>query len=452
MSLITPPEKMPQNLEAEAYLIGQLLHHPEEAWAVRSMGLQPKDFWGSLAAMVWEKILVVQDAGGTPGLPAVMAQILDADQRIAVTDWADDMRRMPPYVERLALMIQDCARRCRMITAAIHSVAMLSGGDPYSTENAESLWSDAVARGDNGNELSLIEGVRAHRERRLSDEPLERGHSIGIPELDDFGLIQPGDLTVIAARPSMGKSALATTIAANLGLKGTSTLFISLEVGSQQSIANMICGRAAVPHSDVRTEGLIAQKLATVEDALANAPILFRAPPSLTAEALRALIRVETVRNGVEVVILDYLQLLTARERKDRSREQEVSEMSRTLKMAAVESGVSIIVLCQLNRNVESRIELTVAGKKIRGLPRLSDLRDSGAIEQDADRVWMLYRPAYYDAVHLDPTRRQDTWILIAKSRSGPTGRCTLDFIPAATSFSSQLLVDYTPTAPEDIL
>ena len=242
--------------------------------------------------------------------------------------------------------------------------------------------------------------------------------------------LQPSDLIILAARPSMGKTALALNIALRAALKGNVPVVIySLEMSMEQLIMRMLCAWGRIDLSRLRKSRLTDddwQALVEASNAFQKAPIFIDDTPSLSPLDMRARTRRLKMEKGVGLVVIDYLQLMRSARRTD-SRELEISDISRNLKAMAKELNVPVIALSQLNRKVEER-----ADKR----PLLSDLRESGAIEQDADVIMFIHRPAAY----LKPEERpavDDAEIIIGKQRNGPVGSATLRYAAAYTEFAN---------------
>ena len=232
--------------------------------------------------------------------------------------------------------------------------------------------------------------------------------------------LQRSDLVVVAARPSMGKSAFAATIAEYAALeKGIGVAFFSLEMSKEQVVMRMLCSQARVDASKVRT-GMLASSdwplLTRAAAKLSNAPYYIDDTPAISPLELRAKARRLKAAHNIGLVVVDYLQLMRGATTKSENRQQEISEISRSLKALARELRVPVIAISQLSRAVESRQDHR---------PQLSDLRESGAIEQDADVVVLLVREDYYDA---KPENIGLAEIIIAKQRNGPTGSVKLRF------------------------
>ncbi len=243
--------------------------------------------------------------------------------------------------------------------------------------------------------------------------------------------LQPGDLIIVAGRPSMGKTAFALNVAEYAALEAkTGVAIFSLEMSKEQLVFRMLCSQARVDQSKVRA-GYAAQrdypKLAIAADHLSEAPIFIDDTPALSVLELRAKARrLKRERDAnLGLIVVDYLQLMRGSASAD-SREQEISGISRSLKALAKELSVPVMALSQLNRQVESR-----ADKK----PIMADLRESGAIEQDADVIMFLFRAVVYDPKNAD---EHDAEVIIGKQRNGPTGTVGLTFFPEYTRFDNR--------------
>ncbi|MCX5678806.1 MAG: replicative DNA helicase [Candidatus Omnitrophica bacterium] len=247
------------------------------------------------------------------------------------------------------------------------------------------------------------------------------GISTGFRDLDiKTAGLQPSDLIVLAARPSMGKSALALCIAEHAAVvERAPVAFFSLEMSKEQLVQRMLCSHARVDAHKVRT-GFLSQadwpKLVSAAGKLSEAPIYIDDTPGISVLELRAKARRLKSQFDVKLIVLDYLQLMQGHTRAD-NRQQEISEISRSLKALARELDTPLIAISQLSRAVEQRQDHR---------PQLSDLRESGAIEQDADLVILLLREWYYN-----PTEENKgiAEIIIAKQRNGPTGNFNLTFL-----------------------
>ncbi len=237
------------------------------------------------------------------------------------------------------------------------------------------------------------------------------------------------DLVIVAARPSVGKTAFALTIAKNMAVKfNIPTGIFSLEMSKEQLAQRLLCSEARVDLHKLRTGYLSNEewkRLTVAASNLYKANLVVDDEPSLDPRALRAKARRMKREYNIDVIFIDYLQLMHTRGRTAESRQQEISEISRSLKLLARELDIVVVALSQLSRAVETREDKR---------PRLSDLRESGAIEQDADTVIFIYREEYYkksDKIH-EPHEAE---IIIGKQRNGPIGTVTLMFEPQTASF-----------------
>ena len=275
---------------------------------------------------------------------------------------------------------------------------------------------------------------------------LVTGVPTGFKDLDNITCgLHPSDLVILAGRPSMGKTALALTMAEHAALKDKkeprAVGLFSLEMSREQLVFRMLCSRARVNAQNLR-RGFLGQKdhakLVQAASQLAEAPIFIDDTPAQTTLDIRARARSMKAKFDVKLLVVDYLQLVNSAVARPDSRQQEVSDISRALKSLARELQIPILVLSQLNRAVESRNDKR---------PLLADLRESGAIEQDADVVLLIMRPAAYpdllDKAEDKTALRNLVYLNVAKQRNGPTGDLKLTFLEEYTRFE-----DYAEFSP----
>lgn len=287
----------------------------------------------------------------------------------------------------------------------------------------------------------VVESMKAV-EQLYERKELVTGVPTGYVDLDrKTAGLQAGDLIIVAGRPSMGKTALALNISQYAALEnGVGVAVFSLEMSKEQLVFRMLCSEARVDQSKVRA-GFAADrdypKLAIAADRLAEAPIYIDDTPALSVLELRAKARrLKRERQAnLGLVVVDYLQLM--RGVTTDNREQEISSISRSLKALAKELSIPVMALSQLNRQVETR-----ADKR----PLMADLRESGAIEQDADVIMFLYRPWVYDPKNAD---EREAEVIIGKQRNGPTGTVPLTFFAEHTRFENR--ADDEVSFPEDL-
>ena len=310
-------------------------------------------------------------------------------------------------------------------------------------DKAEHKIFDIAQKRLNGNMSSFRELVKDSIEtveKLYQHKRLVTGVSTGFSDFDKITSgLQPADLVIFAGRPSMGKTSFALNIAEHAGLEEKIPLAIfSLEMNKAQLVLRMLCSHSRVNLHRVRT-GFLAEsdfpRLVAAAGKMAAAPVFIDDTPAISVLELRAKARRMKAKHDIKLIIVDYLQLMQVSGRRIENRQQEISDISRGFKSLARELNIPIIVVSQLNRAVEGRPDHK---------PQLSDLRESGAIEQDADVVVLLLRKEYYDPED-NPGM---TNVFVAKQRNGPTGNIKLRFFNEFTRFE-----DYTEQEiPAEIL
>lgn len=275
----------------------------------------------------------------------------------------------------------------------------------------------------------LINKVFEDLTKRMERKEMVTGVTTGYNRLDQMTAgLQPSDLVIVAARPSMGKTAFALNMAMRASVQDNVPVAIySLEMSMDQLMMRMLCAWGKVDLSHLRRGYLDSEewyRLYNAADILGQAPIFIDDTPALSPLELRARTRRLKAESGVGLVMVDYLQLMRGAKRTD-SREQEISEISRSLKSLAKEMDIPVVALSQLNRKLEERTDKR---------PLLSDLRESGAIEQDADVIMFIYRDEVYHKQPDNP-HKGTAEIIIGKQRNGPIGTSTLAYLGAYTAF-----------------
>ena len=279
-----------------------------------------------------------------------------------------------------------------------------------------------------------IEPILSSTVKRIEEIAANPGSTIGVPsgiiDLDKLTAgFQKGDLIIIAGRPSMGKTALALTVARNAAIESKSpTAIFSLEMSSDQLGQRLLTSEARVDNSHVRRGSLPSGKWKNINIAsgkLAQAPLYIDDTPALSILDLRSRERRLKRERNIELIIVDYLQLMQGPKNSE-NRQNEISQITQSLKALAKELNIPVIALSQLSRAVEQRTKKE---------PMLSDLRESGAIEQDADVVVFLYRPSVYEKE--DQDLKGLAYLIVAKQRNGPTGRVTATFIDTYARFDN---------------
>ena len=278
-----------------------------------------------------------------------------------------------------------------------------------------------------------IEPILSSTVKRIEDMAANPGSIIGVPsgiiDLDKLTAgFQNGDLIIVAGRPSMGKTALALTIARNAAIENKSaTAIFSLEMSSDQLGQRLLTSEARVDNALVRrgSPNIKWKNINIASGKLAQAPLYIDDTPALSILDLRSRARRLKREKNIELLIVDYLQLMQGPKNSE-NRQNEISQITQSLKALAKELDIPVIALSQLSRAVEQRTKKE---------PLLSDLRESGAIEQDADVVIFLYRPAVYDKE--DQELKGLAYLIVAKQRNGPTGRVTATFIDTYARFDN---------------
>lgn len=442
--LETIREKMPpQNLEAEVAILGSVLIE-EEAIAQSVEILTPDHFYKDSHKKIFQGMIhlfnenkgidlvtltermnqdgVLEDAGG----PAYLAYLTTAVPTAANLLYYARIVKEKFILRHLITSATQIVTDCYDTTEDVEGLL----------DRAEKAVFDIASKKFSGGITLLKDIVRYQMEvidRLYQRKESVTGISTGFHAFDaQTAGLQPSDLIVVAARPSMGKSAFVTCIAEHVGivLKQPVAIF-SLEMSKEQLIQRMLCSQARVDAHKVRT-GFLAQsdwKTLTGSAAkLSDAPIYIDDTPGLSVLELKAKARRLKAQFGIKILMVDYLQLMQGGQNIE-SRQQEISEISRSLKGLARELGVPVIAVSQLSRAVESRVEHR---------PQLSDLRESGAIEQDADVVVLLLREEYYNPTE---ENRGKAEVIIAKQRNGPVGSINLTFIREYTRFENAELV-----------
>jgi len=421
------------NLDAERTLLGALLLDPEKLNEVSPL-LSEEDFYDSVNRTIFAAVVRLHDERAGVD-PVTTAEALRGDAKFEQVGGLQYLVRLTSDVPtsslavRYAQIIQEHARKRRLA----HTAATLAERVKQNSHSVEELVEFA--------EQQLLEHSRggtttqAARLSQLADERYEYYSSVyeaedkaalyglttGFVELDDLltGL-SPGHLMVLAGRPSMGKTALALDFAKQVAARGKSVAIFSLEMTKEQLADRLFAGALGVPTYSLR-KGMIPesdfQRMGTAFDAIKGHPIFIDDDPDTSLANLRSKARRQQMQHGLDLLLIDYLQLIEVTDRAaGENQTQRISHISKSLKTLARELQCPVIALSQLSRSCEQRSP---------HIPILSDLRDSGSIEQDADTVLMLYREGYYNPDCENPDL---TDIFVRKNRQGPTGVVSLDF------------------------
>ncbi|KAF2962515.1 replicative DNA helicase [Fervidobacterium sp. 2310opik-2] len=435
-------KNVPANIEAEQALIGSILIEPEKLDNIVSI-VSSSDFYDQRHRYIFSVIEQLHDEGLPIDIISVCDRLRNQDLldkiggELYVAQLADSVPTSA-HAEVYAQIIRDKAILRELIAAGsqiVQNAYTDVAVDEILDEAERLVFRIAESRAtktyiDVKSALTeVFEHLEELREKHLKGlGGLVTGIPTGFKKLDEMTSgFHRSDLIIIAARPSVGKTAFALNLAKNMALVGEASVGIfSLEMSREQLIQRLLCMESLVDLQKVRRGWLSDdewKRLVQGASKLMKANIIVDDESNLEPRVLRAKARRMKKEYNVDAIFIDYLQLMNLGDRRD-SRQQEISEISRSLKLLARELDISIIALSQLSRAVEQREDKR---------PRLSDLRESGAIEQDADVVIFLYRDEYYKKQHVDLPH--ETEIIIGKQRNGPIGTVTLMFNPSFTNF-----------------
>ncbi|MBA3757711.1 replicative DNA helicase [Candidatus Saccharibacteria bacterium] len=425
----------PQNLDIEASVLGSLLIEGESFVKIADL-LNPEDFYDEKHRRVFASMRMLHDKRSPVDILTLSEQLKAEGQLDAVggAGYLTELTNFVPtaaHLEQYAQIVADKAIRRRLISAS-QDITSIGYDENKSLqeliEEAESRLFQVSQRHVRQDIISL-ESILGDSFDRLDDLHRHKGGLRGIPtglrDIDKLlAGLQRSDLLVVAARPSMGKTAIMLNMSLNIATKANqgSVLFFSLEMSKEQLVDRLLAAEAGVDAWKLRTgEGLTDQdfeRLSSAMGELAEAPIFLDDTPGITVSDLRTKARRLHHQHPLAVIMVDYLQLMSGGSRfaSAANRVQEISEISRSLKILARELNVPVVAASQLSRSVESRSPQ---------IPQLADLRESGSIEQDADIVAFLYREEYYNP---DTDRQNITDIFIKKHRNGPVGNVELFF------------------------
>jgi len=445
----------PQDIAAERGVLGGVLVHGADVLAGVAASLKPADFYDRRHAKIFAAMLALYEKDQPVDEITVTSRLSDEGQLEAVGAAAylaelADILLGPAHVDHYASLVKDKALLRNFVAAAHQAIeeAHSHQADPdIALEGAERAIFAATQERLNQQLSPLSEVVTSALkviETRFKNKGQVAGVPTGFKKLDQLTTgLQPGDLIIVAGRPSMGKTAFALNIATNAALTAGVTVGIfSLEMSKEQLGLRLLSAEARVSGSKIRS-GFLSHAhdfpaLTQAAERLHGAPVYIDDTPALSVLDLRSKARRLKLEFGLGLILVDYLQLMRGRGGAD-NREQEISNISRSLKALAKELNLPVVALSQLNRKVEER----PGGDK---RPMLSDLRESGAIEQDADVIAFIYRKKVYKKRD-DPEEPDDNVaeIIIGKQRNGPTGTVRLSFVDDLTSFEEMASDFYEP-------
>lgn len=422
----------PQNLDAEVSLLGAILIDEEVLTRV-SDTVTTADFYDKRHQAIFNAMLKLYESHKPVDLLTLSDELKKKDELelMGGMDYLTNLTNMVPTAANAthyAEIITQKATRRRLIKASSDIAELGFNEDHPISELLEKAEAGLFAVSDTSlrNDLVSLEQILSESFDRLEELSKNKSHLRGVRtgfrDLDDkLAGLQRSDLIILAGRPSMGKSAFALNLAHNIAVQEKqAVLLFSLEMSKDQLVDRMLADESGIDSWNIRTGNLSDadfEKLSHAMGVLAEAPIYIDDTPGLSVLEMRTKARREMHNRPLGLIVVDYLQLMSGSGRSySDNRVQEISEISRGLKLIARELNVPVLALSQLSRTVESRNPPH---------PQLSDLRESGSIEQDADIVMFIYREDYYKP---ETDRQHITDIMIRKHRSGPTGTVELYF------------------------
>ncbi len=428
----------PQNLEAEQAVLGSMLIEREALIKAADI-LHQEDFYREANREVFQAVVNLHEHGEAVDLVTVTDELRKRGllENIGGVAYLTALANAVPTAanaEYYARIVEEKALLRELITVATDIVAKgYQGAEEVAVlidDSERRIFEIAQRRSTEG--YAAIRGVLLDAFERIeflySNKEGVTGVPTGFKGLDALTSgLQPSDLIVIAARPSMGKTTLLLNMARNAALsKSVPVAIFSLEMSKEQLAQRLLCAEAGVDGQRLRTGHLMDAdwpRLSHALGRLSDAPVFIDDTPSISVMELRAKARRIKAEHDLGLIVVDYIQLMRTRGRVE-NRQQEISEISRSLKALARELKVPVIIGSQLSRAVEQRDD-----KK----PMLSDLRESGAIEQDADLVAFIFREEYYKP---DTEKKNVAEIIVAKQRNGPTGSVELVFMKEIGRFA----------------
>lgn len=439
--------RLPSSIETEMALLGTMMIYPSAIKAAFEEGLVKEDFFVEANQRVYGAILSLYQEGKPIDLTALSTRLSDLqelnrvggmDYMMQLADAAVSSANTKYYIQ----LIQDKAFLRNLIVTA----EQIADDGFQSQHNLDEVMDNAersiltITRNRRASEFKsshdvvndVIENVQEMRKNRS----LVVGMKTNYRDLDYYtNGFQKNDLIILAARPSVGKTAFALNLAMNMAESNKLPIALfSLEMGAEQLVSRMLSAKSEIKGQLIRTGYMNNKEMNQVIEAasiIRELPIYIDDSPSIRVSDIFSKCRKLKVEKNLGAIVIDYIQLITGSNKRFENRQQEVSEISRGLKALARELQVPVIALSQLSRSVEQR-----GGEDKK--PKLSDLRESGALEQDADIVLFLYRKDYHERNKIDDQKYDDkqtmvnpnkeTEIIIAKHRNGPTGSVYLSF------------------------
>ena len=434
---------LPHSIEAEQSVIGAMIMD-REAIAVASEIVTAEDFYSKQCGVLFEAMVELNDESKPVDMVTLQDRLREKDvpPEVSSPEYIRDLITAVPTsanIKYYANIVADKAvlRRLIKLNEEIANTCYV-GRESLDTilEDTEKRVFNLVQRRNTGEFVpirQIVMNAMDQIEKASKNKGNVTGIATGFIDLDyRTAGMQPSDLVLIAARPSMGKTAFVLNIAQHVAFKMNQTVAIfSLEMSKEQLVNRLFSLESRVDAQLLRSGNLADadwEKLIEGAGTVGQSRLIIDDTPGISITELRSKCRKYKMEQGLDIIIIDYLQLMTGRAgNKNESRQQEISDISRALKGVARELNVPVIALSQLSRAVEQRPDHR---------PMLSDLRESGAIEQDADVVMFIYRDDYY---HKDTETPNVAEIIIAKQRNGPIGTVNLTWLPNYTKFANYI-------------
>jgi replicative DNA helicase len=439
----------PQNLEAEMSVLGGILLENEALNRALEV-LRPEDFYRNAHQKIFAALIGLSDRSEPADLVTLTA-ILKEHGTLDEVGGSAYLSTLVDYVPTAANIAYYCRIvKEKAVSRRLINVATEIAGRGYEEGNIEKVMDWAESEIFKISEMKTTKSFYATKDivkdtiktiEKLYDRKEQiTGVPTGFTDLDNMTSgMQGGDLIIIAGRPSMGKTAFCLNLVEYASMhaeKPITTAIFSLEMGKEQLVQRLLCSVARIDASRIRTGRLAQSEFPTLVNAagvIAEAPIYIDDTPAITVLELRSKARRLKAEHDLGMIVVDYLQLMQGSN--PESRQQEISEISRSLKALAKELKIPVIALSQLNRSLESRTDKR---------PILADLRESGAIEQDADVIMFLYRESVYCEAckqrdnSCDKGHERNAEVIVGKQRNGPLGIEQLTFLGEYTRFESQ--------------
>ena len=433
---------MPNSLEAEQSVIGSMIWDRQAIITAGEMLMQD-DFYYKQYGIMFQAMVEMNNEGKPVDVVTLQEKLKEKDvpPEVYSLEFVRELLSSEPTsanIRQYATIVKD-----KSILRNIIKVNEKIANDCYAgKDSTEDILAETekrifeLVRNKGASDYTPIDKVVLEALDKISSAAKNRGAVTGVPtgfkDLDGYlSGLQPSDFVLVAARPSMGKTAFVLNVAENVAIKqGITTAIFSLEMSNVQLVNRMLSLESTVDADKLRKGRLDSSdwgKLIEGADSIAKSHLIIDDTPGISISELRSKCRKYKMENDLGLVIIDYLQLMSGSGRRSDNRQQEISDISRALKALARELNVPVVTLSQLSRAVEQRPDHR---------PMLSDLRESGAIEQDADVVMFLYRDDYYNK---DTDIKGIAEIIIAKQRNGPIGTVKMAWIPEQTRFADLL-------------